>query len=85
MLPAPLLAAVALFFLSLDEPAHGLRLPLTTRHVQPANGRVHMRNDRDLYYYTDLCVGFLVFANDRKLMRQTQNHRWSDREGRAGG
>jgi hypothetical protein len=66
MLPAPLLAAVALFFLSLDEPAHGLLLPLTTRRVQPANGRVQMRNDRDLYYYTDLCVVFLLFVHDPK-------------------
>jgi hypothetical protein len=74
MLPAPLLAAVALFFTSLDEPAHGLRLPLTTRRVQPANGRVHMRNDRDLYYYTDLCVVCLLSPMIQKLMHQTQSY-----------
>jgi hypothetical protein len=66
MLPAPLLATVALFFLSLDEPAYGLRVPLTTRRVQPVNGRVQMRNDRDLYYYTDLCVVFRAFLHDPK-------------------
>jgi hypothetical protein len=52
MLPAPLLALLAASCTSLVE---GLRLPLAAR-ARSASAGVRMRNDRDLYYYVDLCV-----------------------------